>query len=184
MAGDAIDDVMMTEGDDPVMRTAMFTDPDGDMLTYSVDTSDDTVATATNDGAEITITAVGAGSATITVTATDADGSGMSGTQTFTVTVAPFVLMAPMNVREVFNRSGTIVVGWEAVDGADGYVVIAVNTDINKIASDTVSESVNDGDDTSHSLSGLTPGQTYHVVVASFNSEGAELSDLIMVTAK
>ena len=184
MAGDAIDDVMMTEGDDPVMRTAMFTDPDGDMLTYSVDTSNDTVATATNDGAEITITAVGAGSATITVTATDADGSGMSGTQTFTVTVAPFVLMAPMNVREVLNTGGTIVVRWDAVDGADGYVVIAVNADVNKISSDTVSASVNDGGAMSNALSGLTRGQVYNVFVASFNSEGAGLSDSIMVTAK
>ena len=103
---------------------------------------------------------------------------------TDTVTVAPFVLMAPMNVRVVLNNGGTIVVGWDAVDGADGYVVIAVNSDINKITSDTVSESVNDGDDTSHGLSGLTLGQTYLVFVASFNSEGAELSELIMVTAK
>ena len=83
-----IADVMMTMGDDPMMVEAMFTDAEGQDLTYEWMSSDEMVATVMADDMDMSmasITAVGAGEATITVTATDSEG-GM-GMQTFMVTV-------------------------------------------------------------------------------------------------
>ena len=48
-----------------------FSDPDGDTLTYTATSSDETIATVSVSGTTVTITPVAAGTATITVTATD-----------------------------------------------------------------------------------------------------------------
>ena len=62
-----------------------FDDPEGEPLTYSADSSDDTVATESVTGSVVTVTGVAAGTATITVTATDTDN--LPARQTFDVTV-------------------------------------------------------------------------------------------------
>ena len=86
MAGDAIDDVTMTVGDDPMKVATTFTDAEDDMLSYSAMSDDEMVATAMVDmDGMVTITAVGAGSATITVTASDPMGE--YAMQTIMVTV-------------------------------------------------------------------------------------------------
>ena len=61
-----------------------FTDPDMEELAYSATSSDEAVAVAAVNDAEVTITAAAAGSATINVTATDASG----GTATISFIVA------------------------------------------------------------------------------------------------
>ena len=85
MAGAAIaDQSISTGGTGTVQSTITDADAD-DTLTWSVASSDDTVATAQVDNmGEITVTAVADGTATITVTASDGTASD---TQTFTVTV-------------------------------------------------------------------------------------------------
>ena len=65
--------------------SGLFTDPDGDALTYAAESSDTTVLTASMTGALVTITAVGAGQAVLTITATDP--GGLSAEQTANVTV-------------------------------------------------------------------------------------------------
>ena len=62
-----------------------FTDPDGDVLRYSVSSSNTSRVTASISGSSLTIRAVSQGTATITVTATDP--GNLSTTQEFTVTV-------------------------------------------------------------------------------------------------
>ena len=62
-----------------------FSDPDGDMLTYTPASSMEDYVMASADGSMITITAVAAGMSTITVTASD--GRGGSVDQMFDVTV-------------------------------------------------------------------------------------------------
>ena len=59
--GAGIDDVMMTMGDDPMMVEAMFTDADGQDLTYEWMSSDEMVATVMADDMDMraSITAVG-----------------------------------------------------------------------------------------------------------------------------
>ena len=106
MAGAAIADVMtvMVRWHCMMVASTMFTDPDGDDLTYEWMSSDEMVATVMADDMDMSmasITAVGVGTATITVTATDSEG-GM-GMQTFMVTVEE-ANMAPMAGDDVADQ--------------------------------------------------------------------------------
>ena len=62
-----------------------FTDPDGDDLAFTAESSDPTVATAGISDDQLTTTAVDSGTATITVTATDP--GGLTAAQSFAVAV-------------------------------------------------------------------------------------------------
>ena len=71
MAGDDVADQMVYVGA-MVEVQSNFSDPDEDMLSYTADSSDDMIATATvDDMGMVTITGVAEGMATITVTASD-----------------------------------------------------------------------------------------------------------------
>ncbi len=78
----------LTEGDTTTIdASGYFSDPDGDALTFSAQSSDADAATAAVDGSVVTIIAVAEGTATVTVTATDPQAA--SAMQEFTVTVEP-----------------------------------------------------------------------------------------------
>ncbi|WP_420615841.1 Ig-like domain-containing protein [Candidatus Palauibacter sp.] len=62
-----------------------FSDPDGDVLTYTAKSSDATVLKVSVSGSEVTYTGKAEGSATVTVTAEDPDG--LSASQSFQVKV-------------------------------------------------------------------------------------------------
>ena len=64
-----------------------FSDPDGDALTYTASSSDESIATVAASGSVVTITPVAEGKATITVTARDVAGSNQTTEQTIAVTV-------------------------------------------------------------------------------------------------
>ena len=82
----AIPDLELTVGDVVEIRLLeTFTDPDGDQLTYTAESDNESVATATISSQMLTLTAVAAGTANISVTATDPDG--LSATDEFVVTV-------------------------------------------------------------------------------------------------
>lgn len=86
MAGAAIADMSISAGG-MAMAQSSITDADADdMLTWTVMSSDEMVATAiVDDMGMVTVTGVGAGTATITVTATDE--AGEAAMQSFMVTV-------------------------------------------------------------------------------------------------
>ena len=65
--------------------SAYFSDPDGDALSYTAETSDAGVAEVSVSGSTVTVSAVGRGSATVMVTATDP--GGLTATQTLEATV-------------------------------------------------------------------------------------------------
>ena len=69
----------------PLDLSPHFSDPDGDALTYTAETTNSNVARPVVAGAFLTIEAEARGEATITVTATDP--GGLSASQSFTVTV-------------------------------------------------------------------------------------------------
>ena len=65
--------------------SAYFTDPDGDILTYAVEISDESVAMGTVTGETVTVIAVSDGTVAVAVTASD--GGGLSAQQSFSATV-------------------------------------------------------------------------------------------------
>ncbi|MFL3008387.1 MAG: PKD domain-containing protein, partial [Candidatus Neomarinimicrobiota bacterium] len=93
-----IGDISLVENEsEEVNLNFVFSDPDGDALSYSVDvTSDDgTPVVASVSGTSLTITGIGGGQATVTVTASDAGGLSVTDELLVTVTEgnsAPFVL--------------------------------------------------------------------------------------------
>lgn len=73
-------------GDDVTVNlSGYFSDPDGDALTYSAQTSNGGVARVSVSGSNAVVSGVGQGDATILVTATDPDG--LSAQQSFSVNV-------------------------------------------------------------------------------------------------
>ena len=76
------------KGAETVDPRAAFRDPDGDLLTFSASSSDDSVVSVSLFWGPLTVTPVKPGSATITVAATDPAGSRTATSRTFAVTVA------------------------------------------------------------------------------------------------
>ncbi|WP_419942448.1 Ig-like domain-containing protein [Candidatus Palauibacter sp.] len=107
----------MTEGDEVVVDVSpFFSDPDGDELTYTAESSDAAVAAAGIEGSSLTVTAVAEGSATVTVTVADPDG--LTATQSAEVTVE-----ARAGFRDDFDSDASLddwdlySVSLEVVDG-------------------------------------------------------------------
>ena len=70
-----IEPLTLTEGESyEVDASQFFSDPDGDQLSYSATSSDNSVLAVSVSGSNVTATAVAAGTAEVTVTATDPDG--------------------------------------------------------------------------------------------------------------
>ena len=70
----------------PIDVSAFFSDPDGDQLTYTAESSNPSVVTATIEGSVLTLSLLAEGTATVTIVATDAGGLSLS--RSFEVTVA------------------------------------------------------------------------------------------------
>ena len=105
-----------------------FTDPDGDVLTFSAVSSATQVATTSTTGSTVRVVAAAAGTATVTVTATDP--GGLTASIPFTVTVvAP---TAGLIFRDDFNNASSLD-NWELSDVASaevsGGILRLTNTD-------------------------------------------------------
>nr|WP_236587738.1 S-layer homology domain-containing protein [Tumebacillus amylolyticus] len=87
--------------------STVFTDPDGDVLTFDASSSDAGVATATAVGSQLTLHPLTAGTATITLTATDSLGAAESTTFNVTVLAAtpnPSQNQAPEVVATIYTQ--------------------------------------------------------------------------------
>lgn len=89
--------------------TTVFSDPDGDALTYSIDVRDNAIVRAEIDGTNLIFTGVGVGETTISVSAVDPTGT--PATSSFVVTIEN---RAPEVVKEIDDqatyRTGTIAI--------------------------------------------------------------------------
>ena len=86
VAVDAIPPQRLREGRSKTLNAASyFSDPDGDHLEFTTTSSDTSLVTATESGAEVVLRAVAQGTATIRITARDPDG--LTATLSFSVTV-------------------------------------------------------------------------------------------------
>ena len=111
---------VLTEGGSQVTVgvSGSFRDPDGNVLSYAAESSDDLVATVTVSDARVTIRSVSAGSATVTVTATDP--GGLKATQIIAVTVEPRGNRPPRAVGSLADQ--TVETGAEvSVDISDAF---------------------------------------------------------------
>ena len=91
-----IDPITLTVGDDDqtVDLSSLFSDPDGDTLTYTAASSDATKATVSVSNSTLTISPVAEGAPTVMVIVQDTDG--LTVTQTIAVTVLPRPNRAPV----------------------------------------------------------------------------------------
>ena len=100
VVSNTIADVTMPEGGTSFVRDLevapkVFTDGNGDVLTYTATSTDDNVASATLVGSGLTVAPLAPGSVTITVTADDGTGEPVA-TTTFDVTVQQVIAADPL----------------------------------------------------------------------------------------
>lgn len=93
-----------------------FRDPDGDVLTYAVESSAPDVVLASAADRLVTLAPLAAGEAIVTVTATDLEGSSRTATQTFTVAVTCAFAVDPLH-RDTLWTAGTERIAVTTVDG-------------------------------------------------------------------
>ena len=141
------------------------TDADGDTVTYTAESSDDTVAMVSVSGSTLTITAgASPGEADITVTASDP--GGLTDTATFKVMVTAAMLTAPSDVRltDATTSPGdlTIEVTWTNGANALSHMVLLFDTSDYSLAKPAATQQ----DDGMATFTGLEPGSYLAVVVA------------------
>ena len=157
----------------------VFTDADGDDLTFTAASSDTAVAAASvwPDGSALALAAKARGTATITVTARDTDGNEVSAAFTVTVKAAPVV------AKSIDDVSGL------AVDATQDVSLSGVFTDadgddltVTAESSDTDKATVTVASDGSKlTLTGVAAG-TATVTVTARDTDGNEISDEFEVT--
>ena len=90
----------------PVDVALFFADPDGDLLTFTAETSDAAVVTVSVEGSVVSAALMGAGMATVTVTATDP--GGLSASLSVGVTVEQGNQAPVTTVGAIPPQSGTV----------------------------------------------------------------------------
>ena len=112
----AIADVDLKAGDtqneggaEDVTLSSVFSDADGDALTFTADTSDSAVAEAFLFQGVLTVVGLADGSATITVTAEDADGNAVSDTFNVSVVGPP----TPVSNLSCVAQTGRVLFSWD-----------------------------------------------------------------------
>ena len=159
----------------------VFDDPDGENanLSYSVESSDDALATVTLSGTDLTIRGVAVGTPTVTVTAEDSAGDSV--TDTFTVTVSP-ANQPPTVVNQIPDQAVTVgattTVSIDGVfddpDGENANLSYSVESSDDALATVTLSG-------TDLTIRGVAVG-TPTVTVTAEDSAGDSVTDTFTVT--
>ena len=189
--GDLPDLTLPEGGSDTMSVDQYFTDPDGDTLTYAVESSNPEIATAAMDAAVLTVAAVSPGEATVTVTATDP--GGLAATQSARITVtaanqAPEVAEAIPNqalaegetisvdVSGNFSDPDGDALAFAAESGDEDVATVAV--DGSTVAITGVAEGETEVTITATDPGGLSAEQTATVTVTKPNQAPEPVGDL------
>ena len=127
MVASAISDISGLEvGDNrDLALSEVFSDADGDALTFTADTSDSAVANAFPFQGTLTIVGLADGSATITVTAEDSDGNTVSDTFSVSVVGPP----TPVSNLSCVAQTSRVLFSWDAPQWS-GAAVYAYDYDL------------------------------------------------------
>ena len=178
VASDAFADLELSAGEADTLSSlgSHFSDPDGDALAWSVESSDADVAAVALSGDTLIVTAGAPGTAKVTVTATDPDG--LSAAQTFSVTVpnrAPAATGAIADRSVPAGEADTLSLGshfsdpdgeslaWSAESSDTGVVSVAISGDkliVTANARGSADVTVRGSD-----AGGLSAAQTFSVTV-------------------
>ena len=112
-------------GAQDVTLSAVFSDADGDALTFTADTSDSTIAEAFLFQGVLTVVGLADGSATITVTAEDSDGNAVSDTFNVSVVGPP----TPVSNLSCVAQTDRVLFSWDAPEWS-GAAVYAYDYDL------------------------------------------------------
>ena len=160
----------------------VFSDADGDALTYSVSSADEDIAAAYMFFGDLLIVTVKPGTVTITLTAQDTDGNQVSDSFTLTVTeppnTAPTVASALSDVTMV-NESGTKQVSLSGVfsDGDGDSLTISAESSKSSVATVSVA-----ADYSSLTVTAKSRGTATITVTASDGED--DVSDTFTVKVK
>ena len=124
----------------PVVASAYFSDPDGDVLSYTAESSDTGVVTATVSGDTVLVAAVTRGSATVTVTASDP--GGLTARQSFAAIVAnraPEVVDSIPALERYLGETAALVVSAVFSDPDGDALIYTVESSDTAVATAAVS---------------------------------------------
>lgn len=158
---------------------ALFTDPDGDALTFAATSSDEAVATASLSADTLTVMALAEGSATVAVTATDT--GDLSAEVAFTVTVeqpnrAPEAAdTIPSQTLNVGDTVRLVVSMYFTDPDGDELSYEAVSSDTGIAAALAMGDTVE--------IAAMTAGSATVAVTAS-DPEGLEVTQEVSVTVQ
>ena len=170
---------------------ACFNDRNGDVLSYSVTSSDPGVATAYMSDTTVTVTAVAPGDATVTVTASDP--GGLEGQQDFSVTVPnrapePNGAMPPVTVAvgrtetvdasSYFTEPDGETLAYSAVSSDTDVATVSVS--VSTVTVTALAEGTSSVTVTTRDPGGLAATQTFQVTVPNapqrLTNDGGELA--------
>jgi len=170
----------LTVGGPPYVRDLnaspkVFSDPNGDALIYSANSNAINIATTNIPGSTLTVAPIAVGTAMITVTASDGRG-GMDSTM-FQVSVMPSGTAPTARTELVVNLDSTsvTVTGTVNPNGLSTIVVFQYGMTTSYGSQVTAIQSPVIGTSEvglSASITGLSPGTTYHYRVVATNSMG------------
>ncbi len=162
-----------------VPLSGLFSDADGDALTYQAKSSDTAYATAAVSGSTLTVTAIAKGTATTTVTAIDGRGGSVAESFGVTVKAAPVVVQPladisslqelearDIDISAVFKDADGDALTYRASSSNDAMLYVAVPRDYPLLT-----------------LLGEEPG-TAIVTLTATDSDGNAVQDVFSVTVK
>lgn len=155
--------------------TGMFTDAQGDPLTITVSSSDETVATVNELSNIVTVTEVGLGLAVISITVDDSKGTSETSTFDFRVNAAPTVAAAIANqaYENAFgSASFDLSMVFNDADDAD-VLSYAVSSDVSGVVGATIANGT-------LTLTEQGPGTT-NITMTANDGFGGQVSDVFEV---